>query len=135
MARRIVFALALLAAMAGPARADQDMTGLWVASFMGNTVECHLEQRGQSLYGAAFVTGRTGAVNTYHVAGVIMDGHITAVHGSGHIFQGVLQGEDKLSGELTFKDGPTVSLQASRTKRGKTHPHGLAWPKGFGPAQ
>lgn len=135
MTKRLLAAACIALFLNLPARACEDLTGLWVSSFMGNSVECHLEQRGDCLYGAAFVTTRSGERNTYHMAGLMVNGKIVAMHGSGHLFQGQCRDADTITGEFTFKGGPTVSLQAKRTQRGKTHPTGLKWPEGFGSAQ
>uniref|UniRef100_A0A7C4AIC7 DUF2147 domain-containing protein n=1 Tax=Fundidesulfovibrio putealis TaxID=270496 RepID=A0A7C4AIC7_9BACT len=113
-----------------------DLTGLWKADFMGNRIECHLEQRGDFLYGLAYVYNRSGERITYHLAGVVSGDRVRAMHGSGHVFDGTLQGPDAASGTFTFKDGPSFSMQAQRTAHGKTAPGGgLNWPAGFGPAQ
>lgn len=135
MTGRLFAAACLLLALTLPARAGGDLTGLWETSFLGNSVVCHLEQRGEYLYGAAFVTTRSGERNAYHLAGLIVNGKIVAMHGSGHVFKGECQGADTVAGEFTFKDGPTVNMQAKRIQRGKTHPEGLKWPEGFGPGQ
>jgi len=112
-----------------------DVTGLWVADFFGNRVECHLEQRGQFLYGVAYVHTRTGEKNTYHIAGLVLDNTIRAMHGSGNTFVGAVQGENTVAGTFAFKDGPSFAMQAERTKRGKTAPGGLEWPAGYPPTQ
>ena len=119
---------------AKPADAPQDMTGLWEAEFFGNRVECHLEQRGQFLYGVAYVHTRAGERNAYHLGGIVDNGRIRAQHGSGNYFEGSLQSEGTVAGTFFFKDGPSVPMQAQRTAKGKTLPGGLQWPPGFGPA-
>jgi len=139
MLKRLLMPLFLLAVLASASVASaaraKDATGLWVTSMYGNTVECHLEQRGNYLFGVAYVTTRTGDHNTYHLAGVVQDGQVRAMHGAGHIFVGAFDGENHVSGQFTFKDGPTIALQAERVKRGITTPGGLQWPAGLGPAQ
>ena len=135
MIKRLLLCLLLWAGLAQAAVAGNDITGLWVASLYGNSVECHLEQRGEFLYGRVQVTTRTGERNTYHVAGVVMNGEVRAMHGSGHGFVGRLEGANRVSGQFTFKDGPTIGLQAERTACGLTVPGGLQWPAGLGPNQ
>lgn len=130
-----LIACALILAALGPANAQADVSGLWVADFFGNKVECNLEQRGQFLYGVATVITRTGERNEYHLAGLIEGGHIRALHGSGNYFDGALQGEDKASGTFFLvKSGQSFAMQAERTKRGQTVPGGLKWPAGYPPA-
>ncbi|KAF0234993.1 MAG: hypothetical protein FD177_152 [Desulfovibrionaceae bacterium] len=113
--------------------APADVTGLWVADFFGNRVECHLEQRGQFLYGVAYVLTRTGERNTYHIAGLVLDNTIRAMHGGGNTFVGAVQDENVVAGTFAFKDGPSFAMQAERTMRGKTAPGGLEWPAGYPP--
>ncbi|WP_243311805.1 hypothetical protein [Fundidesulfovibrio agrisoli] len=127
-------AVLLALALALPAAASADMTGLWEADFMGNRVECHLEQRGNFLYGVAYVFTRSGDRNTYHLAGMVDHGRIRAQHGSGNYFEGALQNADTAAGTFYFKDGPSVPMQAKRTAKGRTAPGGLEWPAGFPPA-
>lgn len=132
--KAIVLALALLLSAMSPALAQADVTGLWEAEFYGNKVECHLEQRGQFLYGVATVTTRTGERNTYHLGGLIQGNDIRAMHGSGNYFVGSVKDNDKAVGTFYFKDGPSFAMQADRTKRGQTTPGGLEWPKGYPPS-
>lgn len=134
----LVFLAAILPAgvpAGAQASASADVTGLWVADFFGNRVECHLEQRGQFLYGVAYVHTRTGEKNTYHIAGLVLDNAIRAMHGSGNTFVGAVQGENTVAGTFAFKDGPSFAMQAERTMRGKTAPGGLEWPAGYPPTQ
>ncbi len=133
----LVIALALAALAIPPANAQADMTGSWRADFFGNKVECHLEQRGQYLYGVAYVTATNGERNTYHMAGVVLDdGRIRAAHGSGNYFDGKLTGADSVSGTFYFVNkGHSFSMQAERVAHGKTAPGGLKWPDGFPPSQ
>jgi hypothetical protein len=117
------------------ARTDADVAGLWVAEFFGNKVECHLEQRGQFLFGVATVFTRAGEKNTYHLAGIVDGMHIRALHGSGNYFDGSMQGDDAASGTFFLvKSGQSFSMQAERTKRGQTVPGGLEWPPGYPPS-
>ena len=132
--RPFLLSIALFFVALSPALAQADITGLWVADFYGNKVECHMEQRGQFLYGVAYVTTKAGERNTYHLAGLILGESVRATHGSGNYFVGSIQNEDKTSGTFFFKDGPSFSIQADRTKRGKTTPGGLEWPAGYPPA-
>jgi len=132
LAGAVMLALALGAVI--PAAASADMTGLWEAEFLGNRVECHLEQRGKFLYGVAYVHTRTGERNTYHLAGMVDNGRVRAQHGSGNYYEGSLRGEDTTAGTFFFKDGPSLPVQAQRTARGITLPGGLEWPAGFGAA-
>jgi hypothetical protein len=131
--RPFLLAIALFFVALSPALAQADITGLWVADFYGNKVECHMEQRGQFLYGVAYVTTKAGERNTYHLAGLIDGNNIRAMHGSGNFFVGSLQNGDKAAGTFFFKDGPSFSIQADRTKQGKTSPGGLEWPPGYPP--
>jgi hypothetical protein len=132
--RAIILSLALVLAAFSTSSASADLTGLWEAEFFGNRVECHLEQRGEFLYGVAYVHTRAGERNTYHIGGIVQNGRFRAVHGSGNYFEGSQQGENTAAGTFFFKDGPSFSLQAQRTAHGKTLPGGLQWPPGFGPA-
>lgn len=136
MTKQLVCCILLWAALGQAALAgEKDITGLWVTSMYGNAVECHLEQRGQFLYGVAQVTTRSGERNTYHLGGLIANGEVRASHGSGHGFVGKLEGENRIAGQFTFKDGPTIGMQAERTVCGLTVPGGLQWPDGFGPSK
>lgn len=133
--RAFLLAIAMLLVALTPALAQADVTGLWVAEFFGNKVECNLEQRGQFLYGVATVTTRAGESNTYHLAGLVDGKHIRALHGSGNYFEGEIQGEDKASGTFfLIKSGQSIAMQAERTKRGQTVPGGLQWPPGYPPS-
>lgn len=135
MTKKLVFLVLLWAMGSQAVQAGNNASGLWVTSMFGNAVECHLEQRGEYVYGVAQVTTRAGDRNTYHLAGVIVNGEVQAMHGSGHRFVGRLEGENRVSGQFVFKDGPTIALQAERIKCGQTFPGGLQWPAGLGPNQ
>ena len=133
--KSFLLAFSLLFVALSPALAQADASGLWVAEFFGNKIECHLEQRGQFLYGIAYVTTRSGERNEYHLAGIIQGDHVHALHGSGNYFDGDIQGEDKASGTFFLvKSGQSIAMQAERTKRGQTVPGGLKWPEGYPPA-
>jgi len=117
-----------------PAWGETDVTGLWRSEFYGNTVECHLEQRGQALYGVVYVNTSAGERNTYHVAGVIVGSHVRAQNGSGNYFDGDVSG-DTASGTLFMKkSGVSLAMKAKRIQHGKTMPGGLEWPEGFPPS-
>ena len=133
--KTISLALSLLLATLSPALAQADVAGMWQTEFFGNKVECHLEQRGQFLYGVATVTTTSGERNTYHLAGLALpDGQIRAQHGSGNYFAGRLTGEDSVAGTFFFvKNGHSLAMQAERVKRGRTVPGGLKWPEGYPP--
>ena len=136
--KKSIFSIVLLLAAVGLARAEADVSGLWVTDFMGNAVECHLEQRGQYLFGRAVVSTMSGERNTYTLAGVVLEsGRIRAVHGSsGNYFEGSVTGQDKASGTFYMvKSGQTLAMQAKRVRSGVTYPGGLPWPPGFPPAQ
>ena len=126
-------ALALLVLPLQAAAAQPDITGLWVGDFFGNKVECHMEQRGQFLYGVAYVTARNGEKNTYHLVGVIQGAEVRAMHGSGNFFVGTVEEDDKASGTFHFKNGHSFAMRADRAQRGKTIPGGLSWPDGYPP--
>jgi hypothetical protein len=133
--KSVLLAFSLLLVALSPALAQADVSGLWVADFYGNRVECHIEQRGQYLYGVVYVTTRSGERNTYHVAGLVQGNHLRAQHGGGNYFEGDLENENKASGTFYVKDGPSVAMQAERIKKGRTAPGGLEWPPGYPPAQ
>jgi hypothetical protein len=133
MVKACFLAVVLVLAAGLPARAEADVTGLWSASFMGNNVNCQVEQRGQFIYGVARVTTRTGEVNVYHLAGVVVNGKITAIHGSGNFFEGQVAGPDQAEGTFHFRDGMTMGLTATRTQPGLASP-ALDWPAGLGPS-
>jgi len=125
--------LGVLLLAAVPAWAETDITGLWRSEFYGNKVECHIEQRGQFIYGVVYVNTQSGERNTYHVAGVVIGNHVRAQHGGGNYFDGDVQG-DTASGTFHIKkNGLSVAMRAERVKRGKTVPGGLEWPAGFPP--
>lgn len=136
--KKVFFSILFALAAAGAARAQADVSGLWVADFMGNAVECHMEQRGQYLFGKAVVNTVSGERNTYTLAGVVLEGgRIRAVHGSsGNYFEGTVNGPDKASGTFYMvKSGQTLAMQAKRVRHGVTYPGGLEWPQGFPGAQ
>ncbi|GAB6037056.1 hypothetical protein JCM15519_16150 [Fundidesulfovibrio butyratiphilus] len=134
--RRLCLAVATVLIVSLPAWGRQpDATGLWVANFMGNLVECHLEQRGIYLYGLAFVTTASGERNTYHVAGTLQGKVFYAWHGGGSNFQGTLESDDKVEGLMNFANGAKVAMQARRERCGKTLPGGLDWPPNYPPPQ
>jgi hypothetical protein len=133
--KSVLLVFILLLVTLSPALAQADVSGLWVSDFYGNRVECHIEQRGQFLYGVAYVTTRTGERNTYHVAGLVQGRHIRAQHGGGNYFEGDVEGADQVSGTFYMKNGPSIAMQAERIKRGQTVPGGLEWPPGYPPAQ
>ena len=130
----IIFVLLATVAVTAAAESRSDVTGLWQSEFYGNKVECHLEERGQFLYGVVYVNTRTGERNTYHVAGMINGNHVRAQHGGGNYFEGEIAG-DTASGTFHMKGCPPLAMKAERVKRGKTTPGGLEWPAGFPPAQ
>lgn len=132
---RLFLPLFALLVLSLPARAQADVTGLWVTSFMGSQVECHLEQRDTFLWGVAFVTTPSGERNTYHLAGRVVGIEVTAMHGGGSSFVGALTEENKVEGLMSFANGAKLTMQARREKHGPTFPGGLVWPEGFPPAQ
>ncbi|GFK95747.1 hypothetical protein NNJEOMEG_03615 [Fundidesulfovibrio magnetotacticus] len=135
--KTICLAVALLLALpALAAPQPQNVEGLWTADFFGNTVECHLEQKGQFLWGVAYVTTRAGERNTYHLIGIVAGNSVEAFHGSsGNRFSGQVSPEGRVSGNFIMKDGPTIAMDARRVKPGRTHPGGLEWPPNYPPAQ
>ena len=134
--RSVCMAVLTVLVLALPALGRQpDATGLWVANFMGNQVECHMEQRGIFLYGLAFVTTPSGERNAYHVAGTLQGKSFYAWHGGGSSFQGTLEGDDRVEGLMSFSNGARVAMQARRERCGKTLPGGLEWPPNYPPAQ
>lgn len=138
--KRIVMTAALFLLTLSPAlaltqaQAQQDVSGLWVGQLMGNTVKCHLEQRGKYIWGVAYVTAANGETNAYHLTGKADGHHFFVYHSSGHRFVGDIRGEDGLKGTLTLGNGLSFTVQAERTKRGVTVPGGLEWPPGYPPA-
>jgi len=126
------FALFLAALPAGAEQSD--VTGLWLTSFYGNQVECHLEQRGKFLYGVVYVLTKAGERNTYHVAGMVNGNHVRAQHGGGNYFEGDVSGDTASGTFHLVKKGVSLAMQAKRVQRGKTAPGGLEWPEGFPPA-
>ena len=117
--RPFLLALAFFFVALSPALAQADITGLWVADFYGNKVECHMEQRGQFLYGVAYVTTKAGERNTYHLAGLIDGNNIRAMHGGGNYFVGSIQNGNKAAGTFFFKDGPVVLHTGRPDKTGQ----------------
>jgi len=131
--------IALFVALAAPvwgSAPTSDVEGLWTADFFGNTVECHLEQKGEYLWGVAYVTTRAGERNTYHLVGVVSGDQVVAMHGSsGNRFSGQFTADGKATGTFFMKDGPSMAMEARRVKGGHTHPGGLQWPPNYPPAK
>jgi hypothetical protein len=90
-----------------------NINGLWRGSLYGSDVQAQVEQANHDVKAEVIIHDMTGETNVYHVVGVIVDGHMVLLHGSGHVFDGQAH-DDEISGILTTKGGTKVDVKASR---------------------
>jgi hypothetical protein len=109
----LVFCLLLVSSGAAAKAGEPDISGLWRGSLYGSDLQAQVEQNGQQIQGVVVVHALTGETNLYHVIGILSNGHLRMLHGSGHVFEGEAT-EDTISGVLTTKGGSKVELRASK---------------------
>jgi hypothetical protein len=115
MTRILPLGVVLLALMTFPAwGAGSNASGNWEASVMGSKVKAKVHQEGNSLQGVALVYNMLGGKDTYHFAGNIDKGRITAGHSSGHVFSGAITPDGRLVGTLKTRGGTKLAVNAVR---------------------
>jgi hypothetical protein len=118
----IGLALALLAIAATGGLAQKpglDIAGNWTASVLGQTVTASFSRQDKMISGVVIVPDLlTGQKNTYHVAGVFVDGKFAARHGSGHVIQGTVTGPGEAQAVFTPNGGPPMNLTLRRDRPG-----------------
>lgn len=111
---RIVAIGALLLAMAGRVMAaEPDISGLWRGSIYGSDLQARVEQNDHEVKAEVVVHALTGETNIYHVIGLLVDGHMVLLHGSGHVFDGHATA-GVITGILTTKGGSKIEVKALR---------------------
>jgi len=108
--------LLLLALQAAPVLAQPagDIAGDWTASVFGQTVTANFTRQGDMIYGVVVIPEIGGGSNTYHLAGVIVNGQFAAQHGSGHLLKGSMLGPNEAQAVFTPKSGPPLDLTLIR---------------------
>ena len=96
----VTLAALLVLAPWGRARALENITGVWMSSFLFSRIEAHVTQAGNVFTGVVYVHGPKGR-ETYHILGTVVDDKVVGYHGSGHIFEGTLVNKDHVKGTLT----------------------------------
>lgn len=111
---RILGLGALILAMAQAAlAAEPNINGLWRGSIYGSDLQARVEQENHDVKAEVVIHALTGETNIYHVVGVMVDGHMVLLHGSGHVFDGHAKG-DEITGILTTKGGSKIEVKAAR---------------------
>lgn len=111
---RMVGLGALVLAMVQAAlAAEPDINGLWRGSIYGSDLQARVEQQNHEVKAEVVVHALTGETNVYHVVGLVVDGHMVLVHGSGHVFDGQATA-DVITGILTTKGGSKIEVKALR---------------------
>lgn len=111
-------ALALALALAVPALAakaagEPDINGLWQGTIYGSDLQAQVEQTDHIVKAEVVIHALTGETNVYHVIGVLLNGHLRLMHGSGHVFEGQAT-PTEITGVLTTKGGTKVEVRACR---------------------
>lgn len=105
--------LCLLLSGAAAAAGEPDINGLWQGSLYGSDVQAEVKQDVHDVHVEAVVHDLAGGTNVYHLIGIIENGHIILLHGSGHRFEGDAK-NGEIVGVLTTKGGSRLELKASR---------------------
>ncbi len=113
MLRRFLPCLALVLLLPSMAF-GYDLTGQWEASILGSRVTAEFTQNGQMFTGVMRVPEPGGKINVYHLAGAIFDAKFVALHGSGHVFEGVMTSKDEARGEFKIAGGPVLDVRLHR---------------------
>lgn len=112
----VALALSVRDVRAQPA-ARYDIAGHWTAQVLGQTVTAAFDRQDKMITGVVVVPDPlTGQKNTYHVAGVFVDGNFAARHGSGHVLQGTMTGPGDAQAVFTPKGGPPMTLTLKRDR-------------------
>ena len=94
-----------------------DIAGHWSAMVLGQRVTADFTRQDKLITGVVIVPDPlTGQNNTYHVAGVFVDGNFAARHGSGHVIQGAVTGPGEAQAVFTPKNGPPMNLTLTRDR-------------------
>jgi hypothetical protein len=109
----VVILLAFLVA-AAPAQTPGDIAGDWTATVLGQTVTASFTRQGDLISGVIVIPDIGGGSNTYHVAGVTLNGQFAAQHGSGHLLKGTVTGPNDAEAVFTPKSGPSLNLAFKR---------------------
>lgn len=113
--RMLALALVMVVAALAPAlSAGGNLSGTWVASPLGGRVEAHVQHKGNSVSGVAYVYSPFGKKDTYHFNGTVNGKHVVASHYSGHVFSGNLNSSTEVVGVLRTKSGHRIGVHASR---------------------
>lgn len=113
----VVLALALVPAGALAQKPGYDIAGNWTAFVLGQRVTASFTRQDKMISGVVIVPDPlTGQNNTYHVAGVFVDGNFAARHGSGHVIQGSMTGPGEAKAVFTPKNGPPMDLTLTRDR-------------------
>jgi len=91
-----------------------DLTGRWEADFFGARVTAEFAQDGQMFTGVMRVPEPGGKIDVYHLAGAIFDAKFVALHGSGHVFEGMMTSPDEAEGTFKMADGPAFDVRLRR---------------------
>jgi len=104
----------ILAATPRVAGAEENLSGEWEYTFLGYRLEAHVEHRGESIQGVAYLHSPMGTKDTYHFTGTFHQGEVVASHHSGHTFRGQLISADEVMGVLVTARGERWTLTARR---------------------
>jgi len=96
------------------AQAPGDIAGDWTATVFGQTVTATFTRQGDMIYGVVVIPDIGGGSNTYHLAGVTINGQFAAQHGSGHLLKGAVTGPNDAEAVFTPKSGPPLNLTFKR---------------------
>ena len=113
--RTIAAGLTLLFFLGAPsAAATESVCTKWKAHyyFLAD-ITIDIEVLGQELKGVAYVEPLIGHDMTFHFKGSIVNGHIDAVHGTGHRFQGTMT-QDTFKGVAITRDGMKLAIEGKR---------------------
>ena len=105
-------ALLIFAFAAGASGADA--SGEYETWVFGSRVKAYVKQSGKNISGVAHIYAPFGKKNTYHFTGKIDRGRVVASHFQGHFFQGSYDGQGRISGVITTKNGHRINISAPR---------------------
>jgi len=110
------------AATAKTKQAAVNLSGAWEATAQGSTLEAFVAQKGPFLLAVAYVTQPGGKVSSYHMSGILDNGHVRVIHKDGYVFDGRTLGPDSICGAVTIKSYPIkIETTAVRRVHGRLH--------------
>ena len=92
-----------------------ETTELWTGALYSSTYRAGLCISADGrIRGGLFLRLANGQIDEYHFRGNVKNNHVEAYHSSGHSFVGQLVSHDKVTGQISLKNGMRFSLTGQR---------------------